>query len=233
MTGPNAGTAVAARDVVRTFRGRGEAVRAVDGVTLEVPAGGCVALTGPSGCGKSTLLALLGALDVPTSGTVALDGEDLASASESRRTAIRRGIGFAFQAAPMIAGLPLWENVSQGLVAAGVRATERRRLAAAALERVGLAGLDARRPGELSGGERQRAAVARALVAAPRLVLADEPTSQLDAESGAAVIAELVRAHRCGATVVVASHDAALLAAADVVRPMRAGRFAPTDPTAS
>ena len=229
-TGRSAGIAVAARNVARAFRGRdGEVVRAVDGVSLDVPPGACVAFRGPSGCGKSTLLALLGALDRPTSGTVAYDAAELATASEGELARLRRRIGFVFQGAPMIGGLPLWENVTQALVPRGVGSAARRDLADVALGRLGIGALARRSPEELSGGERQRTALARAMVVEPRLLIADEPTSQLDPESARRVIEAITAIHASGATVLVASHDPALLGLADATHEMAAGRVVQSD----
>jgi len=219
------GLGVEACDVTRVFAPPGrERVRALDGVSIVVPPGACVALSGPSGCGKSTLLTLLGALDRPTSGRVVHDGLDLSAASETELARVRRAVGFVFQAAPMIRGLPVWENVTQALVPRGFRSAARRAAAADVLARLGVGFALDRSPEELSGGERQRVAVARALVAGPRLLLADEPTSQLDPESAAAVVAAIRKAHGDGCTVVVASHDPDLLAIAGEVHAMRAGR---------
>ena len=223
------GIAVEVRDVVREFAPRGRetvraVVRAVDGVSLRVAAGACVALSGPSGCGKSTLLALMGALDRATSGAVLHDDVDLADASETERARVRRRVGFVFQAAPMIRGLAVWENVTQALVPRGVRSAERRKLAAAALERLGIAYAIDRAPEEISGGERQRVALARALAVEPGLVLADEPTSQLDPASAASVLDALREVAASGCTLVMASHDPQVLALAQSVRTMRAGR---------
>ncbi|MCE9635949.1 MAG: ATP-binding cassette domain-containing protein, partial [Planctomycetes bacterium] len=175
-------------------------------------------------CGKSTLLALLGALERPTTGAVLHDGADLGGASESELSRVRRGVGFVFQSAPMIRGLPVWENVTQALVPRGVGPKERRAAAASVLDRLGVAFATDRRPEEISGGERQRVAFARAIVAGPRLLLADEPTSQLDPESAAAVVAAIRSVHADGCTVIVASHDPAVLAVAGEVHPMRNGR---------
>ncbi len=199
-----------ARDACRRFRD----VCALDRATLAVPRGAFVAITGPSGCGKTTLLALLGALDRPTSGTVLFDGHDLGGASEPYRSRVRRRLGIVFQSSPMIEGLPLWENVTYPLVPRGVATRERRRIAAALLERVGIRGRDGARPEELSGGERQRVGVARALAADPEAILADEPTSDLDRETAAAVVKLLREFHAAGRTVVAATHDPAIEALA-------------------
>lgn len=211
--------------VSRVFRsGAGTRVHALEDVTLTVPRGAFLAVTGPSGGGKTTLLTLLAALDRPTSGTVRFDDRDLRRASEGERSRVRRRLGIVFQHAPMIRGLPLWENVTYPLVPRGVRTAQRRKAGAALLERVGIAGREDARPEELSGGERQRVGVARALVADPEALVADEPTSDLDEESAAVVNALFREIHAAGKTVVVASHDQALLALATDTCRLRRGR---------
>jgi putative ABC transport system ATP-binding protein len=184
-----------------------------------------VAVTGPSGGGKSTLLALLAALDRPTVGRVALDGRDLSAASEAERTRARRRVGLVFQSAPMLRRLPAWENVALPLVPRGVPASDRRARALQALDRVGLAVRAESPPEELSAGEAQRVGVARALVTGPDLLVADEPTSSLDARSAASVVDLLAAFHAAGGTVVVATHDPALLARAGRVVVLEAGRL--------
>jgi putative ABC transport system ATP-binding protein len=180
---------------------------AVDSLSLTVAHGSFFSILGPSGCGKTTLLAVLGAMQRPTAGAVLVDGRDLADASEAERSRLRRRLGFAFQSAPMLRGLPLWENVTYGLVARGEGASRRRAIGTDLLARVGLGAKTGALPEELSGGERQRAALARALAGAPDALLVDEPTSGLDRAS-AAVVLDLVAAfHAAGGTVVVASHD--------------------------
>jgi putative ABC transport system ATP-binding protein len=215
-----------ARGLTRVFRSRaGAAIRALDGVSLEVARGSFVAVVGPSGCGKTTLLALLGALDRPTGGDVLFDGRDVGRAGEAERSRVRQRLGIVFQHSPLVRGLPLWENVTYPLVPRGVPARERRRLAATLLARVGIAGRDTARPEELSGGERQRVGVARALAAEPEALLADEPTSNLDRETAAAVLALLREFHAAGGTVVAATHDPAVQALATGVCRLRHGRL--------
>ena len=199
-----------ALDLARVFRsGSGARIHALDGVTLTVPRGAFVAVTGPSGGGKTTLLALLGALDRPTRGRVLFAGKDLAAASEAELSRVRRRLGIVFQCTPMIRGLPVWENVTYPIVPRGVPAKKRRRTAAELLERVGVPGREEARPEELSGGEIQRVGIARALVGGPEAVLADEPTSDLDADSAAAIVELFRDIHAAGTTIVVATHDAA------------------------
>ena len=192
---------------VRFHEGTHAEVRAVEDVSFVVRRGAFVGVSGPSGCGKTTLLAVLGAMQRPTGGAVLVDGRDLADASEAERSRLRRRMGFAFQTAPMLRGLPLWENVTYGLVPLGEGAARRRALGAELLARVGLGEKAASLPEELSGGERQRTALARALAATPDALLVDEPTAGLD-RAAATVVLDLVAAfHRAGGTVVVASHD--------------------------
>ena len=223
---PAAGTALRAENASRSFRSvRGGTVAALEGVTLDVAPGEFLAVAGPSGCGKTTLLALLAALDRPSGGSVRHDGADLATASAATLAHLRRRVGVVFQAAPMLRRMALWENVTQGLVPAGVGVAARRRAAEEALARLGIVDLADRPPEELSGGERQRAAVARALVGAPRLLVADEPTSQLDEETARLVIAALEDARAAGATVVAATHDPDILAVAGRVVRLARGRL--------
>lgn len=226
MKPPATGRRVFAAEVVRTFRGRdGAVVRAVDGVSLELAPGSFTVVSGPSGCGKSTLLALLSVLDRPDSGEILHDDTDVTTARPDRLEALRRGTGFVFQAAPMLARVPVWENVTQALVPLGVPARERRDLAAEVLDRLGIGALAGRAPEELSGGERQRAALARAIVHRPRFLVADEPTSQLDADAAACVVEVLRDAAARGATVLAASHDDDVVRAGDRVLRMRAGQL--------
>jgi putative ABC transport system ATP-binding protein len=215
-----------ARDVARRFHaGTRAEVRAVDGVTLSIARGAFAAVTGPSGGGKTTLLALLGALDRPTGGSVLFGGVDLGQVSDAERSRARRRIGFVFQASPMIRGLPVWENVTYPLVPLGVGGAARRERAASLLARVGLPGFLEKTPQELSGGEAQRVGIARALVQDPEAVLADEPTSNLDRRTGDAVADLLREIHARGTTVVVATHDPRLVAAAGVRHEIDGGRL--------
>jgi putative ABC transport system ATP-binding protein len=219
---------VEALGVSRTFPGEdGTPVRAVDGVSLEAEPGETLVLAGRSGSGKTTLLFLLGGIDEPTEGRVVLDRADLARTSRGERTRLARSVGFVLQGSALLRRMPLWENVTQGLVPLGVPADERRDRAESLLGRVGIGRLAERRPEQLSAGERQRAALARALALAPRLLLADEPTSDLDPESAEVVRGVLAGEAAAGRTVVVATHDDAILARAGRVLRMREGRIVP------
>jgi putative ABC transport system ATP-binding protein len=197
-------------DVVKEFPGS-PPVRAVDGVSLDVRTGEFVGIVGSSGSGKSTLLNLIGALDQPTSGTVALDGIDIGQLGDKDLSAVRgRLIGFVFQSFNLIDGVDAVENVGLGLTYAGVSRRERVRRAKEALEMVGLGHRSDHRPSRLSGGERQRVAVARALVTNPTLLLADEPTGALDSRNSAAIVELFHDLHAQGVTIVLITHDSSL-----------------------
>jgi putative ABC transport system ATP-binding protein len=190
----------------------------VDRVSLGVGRGEWLAIMGPSGCGKSTLLQMLGGLTTPTSGTVRVAGTSLADCSESRRARIRRRhVGYVFQRYNLIDELRVVDDVSLPLRLNGASARRARAEAMQLLERLGLQHAAHARPGELSGGEQQRAAIARALVARPDVVLADEPTGALDTAAAQCVIELLAEACRQGQTIVMVTHDSAVAAAADTV----------------
>jgi putative ABC transport system ATP-binding protein len=214
------------RDVCKHFKSgaKGE-VRAVHEISLAIQTGSSVALTGPSGSGKSTLLALLGALDRPTRGAVHFEGRDLAAYSDVELARTRRRMGFVFQNFSLIRGLPAWENITYPLIPRGTGRARRAELAAELLGSLNLTDKYHARPEELSGGEQQRIAVARALAGQPAVLLADEPTSNLDEAAGAALAETFQAIHSRGTTVILATHDPRLLALADTVHDLNAGRL--------
>lgn len=202
-------------DVHRSFPGPPE-VLAVRGVHLTIARGEYLSIVGPSGSGKSTLLHVLGLLDTPTSGTYLLDGVDVAAMSEGQRAGMRGGrIGFVFQAFHLLASRSVLDNVMLAMVYQRIGRRQRRERAAEALDRVGLGHRRDFAPGLLSGGERQRVAVARALVGRPSLLLADEPTGNLDQANAAGVLDLFDQLHRAGITVAVITHDEQVSARAE------------------
>ena len=181
---------------------------ALNGVSIDIHDGEFVAIMGPSGCGKSTLLNILGMLDTPTEGTYMLDGREVSTLKEDERTAYRRGkIGFVFQSFNLIEELNVAENVGLPLGYLGIKGEKRRKLVADTLERMGISHRSTHHPNQLSGGQQQRVAIARAVVCKPGLVLADEPTGNLDAKNGIEVMELLRELNREGTTVVMVTHS--------------------------
>jgi putative ABC transport system ATP-binding protein len=194
--------------ISKVYRTTDVETAALDDVSLEVKPGEFLAIMGPSGCGKSTLLNILGLIDSPTSGSYWFRGEDIARCSEEELTLRRRaGVGFVFQSFNLIDDLNVTENVEVALLYVGVPRAERRERIAAALESVDLAHRARHMPKQLSGGQQQRVAVARALVANPKLILADEPTGNLDTANGEAVMEMLTRIMNAGTTIVMVTHS--------------------------
>jgi putative ABC transport system ATP-binding protein len=218
------------RDVVMRLASGGRVVTVLDHVSLDVAASECVAITGPSGSGKSTLLGLLAGLDTPTSGSIAVDGVDLAGLDEDGLARFRRDrVGFVFQSYHLIPTLTAVENVAVPLELAGV--ADARRRASTLLEEVGLGARGHHYPVQLSGGEQQRVALARAVSRTPALLLADEPTGNLDSSTGAAIIALLLALNReRGSTLVLVTHDPALAGQADRQIALRDGRVVAAGP---
>ena len=214
------------RDVWKVYRTGSLEVEALRGVSFQIDAGEYVAVMGPSGSGKSTLMHILGCLDVPTSGTFELAGDDVSAMTEEQLAHVRnQRIGFVFQQFNLLASLNAWRNVELPLVYAGVDRSARKERALAALDRVGLASRVEHRPGELSGGQQQRVAVARALVSDPALILADEPTGNLDTASAEDVLGLLSDLHRGGRTIVLITHESDVAAAAERTMRIRDGHI--------
>jgi putative ABC transport system ATP-binding protein len=209
-------------DVVKDYPGPVQVLREV---TLAIERGELTAIVGPSGSGKSTLLHILGTLERPSSGIVRVAGHDASSAPDATVAALRaREIGFVFQQFFLLDGMSAIDNVANGMLYAGVPAAERRSAAIEALERVGLGHRLDHDPARLSGGERQRVAIARALLGRPSLVLADEPTGDLDSTSGQEIVRLLQELHRSGATILVITHDPEVAAAMPRQIELRDGR---------
>jgi ABC-type lipoprotein export system ATPase subunit len=217
---------VRARGLRKEYGKEASLVRAVDHVDLDVARGETLAIMGPSGCGKSTLLHLLGGLDRPSAGEIWLAGQRIDQMSERGLAALRRDrVGFVFQAFHLMDELTATENVELPLLLAGRSARTARRRASELLEQVGLADRGRHLPSQLSGGQRQRVAIARALANEPQVVLADEPTGNLDSEATLEVLRLLDNLHQAGQTVVIVTHDSRIAATADRLVSMRDGAF--------
>ncbi len=205
---PANGDTLSLEAVVKTYVVGGDEVHALRGVSLVIRRNEYVAVMGPSGSGKSTLMNLIGCLDVPTSGTYSLEGQMVANMSEYQLADIRnRRIGFVFQTFNLIPRANIFHNVELPLIYAGMKKSERRGHVERAIERVGLADRIRHKPNELSGGQRQRVAIARALVCNPSIVLADEPTGNLDSKTGDEIMAILDELHRAGQTIILVTHE--------------------------
>ena len=216
---------LAAAHVSRVFAMPAGPVTAVRDVTLNIAAGDHIAVRGPSGCGKSTLLHMLGCVDTPSSGTLLFEGHDVAALSDRERSLLRlQSIGFVFQRFFLLPMLSAAENVELPMSEAGMAAADRRRRTRDLLDYVGLSARADHRPSQLSGGEMQRVAIARALANRPRLLLADEPTGELDQATGEHVAALLDRVNADGTAMVIVTHDHALADRARRVLTMRDGR---------
>jgi putative ABC transport system ATP-binding protein len=228
MTTPSTIPAVRVTNVTRAYTVNNEQVLALRGVSLTVEEGAFIALMGRSGSGKTTLLNMIGGLDQPSSGEVALYGQVLNGMNQEQLTLLRREkIGFIFQSFALLPILSAWENVEMPLRIAGVRSRrERRQRAEAALVLVGLERWATHRPAEMSGGQQQRVAIARALVSRPRLLLADEPTGELDSTTGRNLLTLLRTIVRTeGVTLIMATHDRTIFDFADVVYQLRDGQI--------
>jgi len=213
--------------VSRVFRKGPDLIRAVDAVNLTIRHGDLLALVGPSGSGKSTLLHLIGGLDTPTEGAIHFDGHELTSLDDRTLSRFRNThVGFVFQNYNLLAGLTVEENVALPLRYAGLSSTESRQRARTALKQLGLEHRLHHYPSELSGGEEQRAAIARAIVTQPQILLADEPTGNLDSANRDRLLALLREQHAQGLTVLIVTHDPAVAAIAQTVLKMQDGRLA-------
>jgi putative ABC transport system ATP-binding protein len=214
------------KDMYKIYEMGSEKVNALDGVSLDINEKEFVAIVGPSGSGKSTLMNMIGCLDTPTSGTYLLDGEDISGLSDSSLAGIRnRKIGFIFQQFNLFQKMTAFENVERPMKYAKVKKEQRREMTAKALASMGLGDRMKHRPNELSGGQQQRVAIARALVGNPPVLLADEPTGNLDSRSSAEIMSMIKQLHKKGNTVVLITHDMKIAEQADRILQMSDGRI--------
>jgi putative ABC transport system ATP-binding protein len=225
LPGDGAGQAMLAlRDVVKTYVMGDQKVRALAGVSLDIRRGEYVAIMGPSGSGKSTLMNVIGCLDVPTKGTYTLDGQAVSAMSEDELAEIRNlKIGFVFQTFNLVPRVNVFKNVELPLIYAGKPKAERKRIADEAIASVGLTSRAHHKPNELSGGQRQRVAIARALVCNPSIILADEPTGNLDTATGKEIMGVLGELHARGNTIILVTHEDEIAAHAHRVVRLRDG----------
>lgn len=219
-------TLIEIRDICKVYNPGENEVRALDGVSLQIEHGEYVAIIGQSGSGKSTLMNMLGCLDIPSSGTYILNGCDVSHMTDDELSDVRnKEIGFIFQGFNLIAALTALENVELPLIYRGVPKKERERLSVAALEKVGLGHRMDHKPSEMSGGQQQRVAIARAIAQAPPIILADEPTGNLDSASSKEIIEILKELHKDGRTVILITHDNEIAAQAKRVIKIRDGKI--------
>jgi putative ABC transport system ATP-binding protein len=217
---------IVCRGVEKTFRGGGRETRALRGIDLDVRSGEWVAIMGPSGSGKSTLLHVLGGLDTPDAGSVLVAGSDVAHMSETRRALMRRRhVGYLFQFFNLVSDMSVADNVELPMLLVGVRRRDAHRRATELFDSLGIGDVGGASPAELSGGQQQRVALARALANRPAVLLADEPTGNLDTDSARQVLALLRKEHDAGQTIVMVTHDPRVAAAADRVLVMQDGAF--------
>ncbi|MEM4352621.1 MAG: ABC transporter ATP-binding protein [Candidatus Caldarchaeum sp.] len=217
---------VVVKNLKKVYRSNGVETVALNGVDLKIKRGEMIAIVGPSGSGKSTLLNMLGALDKPTEGSVIIDGVDISRIDDNKRAEFRnKKIGFVFQSYNLINRLQVVKNVELPLMILEVPEDRRRELALSMLREVGLDSKSLKRPTQLSGGEQQRVAIARALVTEPSIILADEPTGNLDSKSGAVVVHLLRELARRGNTVIVVTHNMEVAAAADRIIYIKDGKI--------
>lgn len=217
---------IALQNVTKTYQMGDSIVHALDGVTLSIERGEFVAITGPSGSGKSTLMNILGCLDRPTDGSYQLDGDEVATLNDDQLAVTRnKKIGFVFQNFNLLPRISAIKNIALPLVYAGVNDTERMHQALVVLEKVGIAERKDHRPNELSGGQRQRVAIARALVTDPAILIADEPTGNLDTKSSNEIMDIFCGLHRQGRTIIMVTHEADIAAYAQRVIHVRDGKI--------